>query len=611
MSGICGVFNLDGAPADFSLIDRMTAEMRFRGPDGTSIWIDTSVALAHAMLRTTWESEAECQPTSLDGEVWITADARIDARSGLVAALRAHGRDADSLLPDSHLILHAYSAWGPACVERLLGDFAFAIWDGPQSTLFCARDHFGIKPFFYAHIGQCLVFGNTLNCLLAHPGLDRKVDDRAVVSFLAHSFVADPSITFYSGCKRLAPAHTLIASERGTRAQRYWSLPVPSEIHFRDSREYVEGFRAHLSVAVRDRLRCPRQSILLSGGLDSPAIAATARNLQRAGESSTELRAFTWVWDELIPHQERLFAGMVTRQLGFQHDFFVADAYKPFDRFEELSRKVPEPLDDPLYAFTVDRHAAVSRTAPVALYGEGGDEVLRPDPLFFLLRALWRRRELARLLAHLAARVQDKGFGGTLHALVSRATGLFRRSDGQPTNAAWLRPEWAAAVPPYPVAPAGSFGLHGAACAILTSPLLPAALEATDSGQTLAPLDVWYPFLDLRLVNYSLALPQFPWCKDKRILRHLWKGELPEAVLGRPKTPLRTDPAVAWARKANFPLTGLQEPALSTWIDPGRLSAACKSSYTEVEWGGILACMLGCWLRGHERWVERSGGAAE
>src|SRR5258708_4301783 len=180
MSGIVGIVNLDGAPVESRLLKAMTDHLAVRGPDAQSMWIDGNVGFGHAMLRTTWESEREHQPFSLDGQIWITADARIDDRENLVEKLVAKGQEVTSAAPDVELILHAYHAWGEQCVEHLLGDFAFAIWDGHLRRVFCARDHLGIRPFYYFLSGKTFVFSNTLNCVRRHPDVTAKLNELAV-----------------------------------------------------------------------------------------------------------------------------------------------------------------------------------------------------------------------------------------------------------------------------------------------------------------------------------------------------------------------------------------------------------------------------------------------
>jgi len=141
LSGIAGLLHLDGAPVDRQLLRRMTELLAFRGPHAQQVWAEGPVGFGHALLRTTGEAEREQQPTSLDGDVWVTADARVDARAELVEKLKAKGRGGPPVsarATDAELILHAYHAWGEDSVEHLLGDYAFAIWDAPRRRLFCA-----------------------------------------------------------------------------------------------------------------------------------------------------------------------------------------------------------------------------------------------------------------------------------------------------------------------------------------------------------------------------------------------------------------------------------------------------------------------------------------
>jgi asparagine synthase (glutamine-hydrolysing) len=184
MSGITGLLSLDGGPVDGQILSRLTGLMAFRGPDAQETWSGGRVGFGHTMLRTTFESQGERQPCSLDDDLWIVADARVDGRSELCRKLRSSGHDCHQSATDAELILHAYRAWGDECVRHLLGDFVFAIWDASRERLFCARDHFGVKPFFYARAGNCLVFSNTLNCVREHPGVSDELNDRAIADFL-------------------------------------------------------------------------------------------------------------------------------------------------------------------------------------------------------------------------------------------------------------------------------------------------------------------------------------------------------------------------------------------------------------------------------------------
>ena len=140
MSGIVGIFHLDGAPIEPALLRSLVDFLAYRGPDAHESWMETSIGLGHTLLRTTRESFAERQPAGFEGRYWITADARLDGRSELLAALDLSGCGIGQSVPDSELILRAYAKWGAACVEHLRGDFSFAIWDAShQATILCAR----------------------------------------------------------------------------------------------------------------------------------------------------------------------------------------------------------------------------------------------------------------------------------------------------------------------------------------------------------------------------------------------------------------------------------------------------------------------------------------
>ena len=166
MSGFVGIAHLEKLPVERSLLQHLADFLCFRGPDATNIWLHGGVGLGHALLRTTEESEREHQPFSLDGKIWIVADARVDARGELIEKLRSHGHENIAVdAPDVELILRSYIVWGGDCVLHLLGDFSFAIWDETRQQLFCARDQMGVNPFYFAHLGSLVVFGNTLDCI--------------------------------------------------------------------------------------------------------------------------------------------------------------------------------------------------------------------------------------------------------------------------------------------------------------------------------------------------------------------------------------------------------------------------------------------------------------
>src|SRR5712664_1454837 len=255
--------------------------------------MDGSIGLGHAMLRTTHESLSERQPASLDRRFWIAADARLDGRAEFITELQRCGRVVPPNAPDSELILHAYSAWGTPCVERLRGDFSFAIWDARHKHLFCARDHFGIKPFYYVQRHDLFLFSNTLNCVRTHPEVPGEVNDPALGDFLLFGLNCDNATTSFRDIQRLPAAHSLSISPEGLKIRRYWTPPTDGRIRYSKPEEYVENFQSLLQAAVGDRLRTDRVGILMSGGLDSSSVAAVAKEVQAKGAQATDLRSYT------------------------------------------------------------------------------------------------------------------------------------------------------------------------------------------------------------------------------------------------------------------------------------------------------------------------------
>src|SRR6185369_13707687 len=171
----------------------------------------------------------------------IQANARLDARDNL------NGSDAE-------LILHAYEKWGDDCVKHLIGDFAFAIWDGRKQRYFCARDHFGVKPFYFTHIDNDFAFSSSLNELRLNPRVSNTLNEIAVGDYLLFGVNQDLSTTIFKDIQRLQPGHTLIVANGSLTVKPYWTHEPSTELRFRDAESYVERFSELLSLAVKDRV---------------------------------------------------------------------------------------------------------------------------------------------------------------------------------------------------------------------------------------------------------------------------------------------------------------------------------------------------------------------
>lgn len=376
MSGICGIIHFDGKPVDPDLLHGMANIMAYRGPDGIDYWIEGSVGLAHLMLFTTPESLRERQPlVSKRGELVLVADARVDNRDELIRFLTAKSILEDQDPTDADLILAAYEAWGEACPEHLHGDFAFAIWDARQQRLFCARDRFGVRSFYYHLSDNAFTFGTEVKTLLSLPWVPRRVNDARIMMLLSNRDPWDKTSTFYEDIVNLASAHSLVLHDGQIVQNEYWALDPQRELRLPSDEAYTEAFLELFTEAVRCRLRSAYPfGAALSGGLDSSSIACTARKLLDGRE---RLYTFSCIFDEVPESDEREYMATILTEGGFDPTFVHGDQISPFSEVEQVLYHLDEPLAIPnLFLSWGMYRAAQAQGLRVFLDGYGGDQVI-------------------------------------------------------------------------------------------------------------------------------------------------------------------------------------------------------------------------------------------
>ena len=497
----------------------------------------------------------------------IMANARIDGRQELIAKLSGK-LTLKSTPSDAELILYAYEAWGEDCVKHLIGDFAFAIWDSRLQHFFCARDHFGVKPFFYTHIGDSFKFSSTLNELRCDPRVSNALNEVAIGDYLLFGLNQDLSTTTFKDIQRLPPGHSLTVTRESIKMRRYWSPAGSSEVRFRDSNSYVERFSELLSRAVEDRLRTDRVSVSMSGGLDSTSIAAIACN-------HASLQACTVVYDRLIPDQERHYSTAAAQHLGIPITYVVADRYSLFDE------QVPGDMDQPepflISPYTAQFHNLLRLCAahgPVALTGYDGDAFMNePQPSRFKIRS--------RLKRLIGTRPPDAVLPQWIDGSFARRTNLLER----------LKHSL----------------IHRVDLATPANPVWTALFEGYDPGATKLNLEVRHPFIDVRLVEYLLAIPAAPWRLNKHILRLAMKDRLPAAVVNRPKTPLARSPALQLARHASVRWLDSFEvsPQLRNFVNPDLRQPLADEQTSDGLWANLRVFALNYWLTNSQPIVRR------
>lgn len=571
MSGIAGIWNLDGQPAASERIRCMTDAMAHRGPDGAGRWVEGPVGLGHVMFRTVPEAEEETQPlVSEDGAVVLVMDGRVDNREEMIRALGLP--EAFLRRPDSALVMAGYRRWGADMVKHLLGDFALAVWDARERRLLLARDHFGIRPLYYVHRpGKALAFASEIKALRALGLVSDEPNERKIAEFLLFPVQIEPEMTFFKEVRAVPPAQTLTVEADGAlRSRVYWALDPTREVRFKTDEEYVARFREHFEEAVRCRLRsnAPVGS-MLSGGLDSTSIACVAaRQLGARGES---LHTYSAVFDGIPSCNERPF---IEAALGkypdvMRPEFFDADTSGPLAHNAELTWHLERPNEGINTYLSWPLHQrAREQGVRVVLDGFDGDTTVSHGHGYFY-ELLWSHRWV-KLWREVRATVLKMG-GKERHVRrayfkwlkeyvrfrpgVARVLAMLGRGEAARidslqfsamgtawTGSAWRRyfePSFVDAVAPYGTRPEGPEAFRTERAhhhAKLTRPIMAYGAQLIDAQGAAAGIELRMPFFDVRLVEYCLALPGHLKRRNgwgRWIMRRALDGILPPEVQWR------------------------------------------------------------------------------
>ena len=284
MSGFAGIVrimpSIDSDEADHAAIERMANAIAFRGPDSLQKTCKPDAFFAFSLLTTGPAPQADSQPVSLDGKVWLLGDVRLDRRRELIDSLIQRGAQAKSAITDEEIVLLAWKLWRETGLRRiffeeLFGDFSFALWEADKRELHCFRDVMGGRPFYYCAKDGVLSFSNTLQALRNAPGFTNELDREYIGDFLLLSWCPRPQHTVYKSIRRLPPGHWLSFSRDGLQVRPFQRLPVEEPLFLKRDEEYAEIYRELLHKSVMDRLPHGPAAIFLSGGMDSSTIAAT------------------------------------------------------------------------------------------------------------------------------------------------------------------------------------------------------------------------------------------------------------------------------------------------------------------------------------------------
>ncbi len=548
MSGIAALYEKRGAPAGEALASAMLRRLRHRGPDRSGLHVDGSVALAQCMLETTPQDAFERQPYRLpSGDLWIVADARLDNRDDLLRHDESRADDRARAVPDAALILATYERWGEACPAKLLGDFAFVIWDGAREKLFCARDHIGVRPLYYHHDAASFRCASEMHALFADPRVPKRPDRRNVALFVAGMYGEDET-TLYDGVSVLPAGCSLTVAAGTVDVRAYWKPGSPSAIRYASDDDYAAHFREVFSEAVRCRLRANRPlAAEVSGGLDSSSIACEAERLRRAGLVEGPPLSLMTVAYPGLECDETVYSQAVADHLGLP--IFRTSGLDDLD----ACRPAPLPPDhyfDPTMQGAVPLlEEAARRGIRVTLSGVGGDQLMRwtgHERLYHLRRGrVWHAAVEAGIdQAPLSATAWRGLLKDAIKVLTPPvALRAYRRIRHGDRRWPWLTPAMceavnehvalaelrAAALHPDPLESALRDELQHAVST-------PYALALSDRTMARFGQESRFPFLDVRVVEYLLAIPNEQRCYrglPKPVLRRAMAGTLPALVRER------------------------------------------------------------------------------
>lgn len=370
MCGIAGFVGSKPSPDSVPILNRMSDCIRHRGPDDFGAYSDAYCSLGHRRLSIVDLSTGHQPMANETGQIHVIFNGEIYNHADLRPELEAAGHRYHSR-SDTETILHAYEQFGPDCVTRFRGMFAFAIWDERARVLFLARDRLGIKPLYYFFDGTVFVFASEIKALLKHPRISPRLEESLLPEYLSFGYVSEER-TLFSGIRKLMPGHTLRISvdDFTPKIAAYWQLPTRLTGETRSDAEWTAATRSNLEESVRLRLMADVPlGVFLSGGLDSSAIAAIMRRMV-----AEPVKTFSVGYAE-AQYSELSYARAVAGQLGTDHQEIVISKSDFFGRLPSLIWHEDEPIAWPSSVSLHFVSQLAAKRVKVVLTGEGSDEV--------------------------------------------------------------------------------------------------------------------------------------------------------------------------------------------------------------------------------------------
>ena len=370
MCGITGFVTVNPSPESPSVIERMTDAIRHRGPDDFGYYRDPWASLGFRRLAIIDLSGGHQPMTNEDQSLWLIYNGEIFNHAGIRPELEKAGHRYTNR-SDSETILHSYEQYGPACLQRFRGMFAFAIWDKNSRKLFCARDRLGKKPLYYYWDGRLFAFASEIKALLQHPGISAAFEESLLPEYLSFGYVSEER-TLFRNIRKLMPGHYLeLDAASGLTVRRYWELPLPGGAsEERSDEQWIADCRERLEETVRMRLMSDVPlGMFLSGGVDSSAIAAIMKR-----NFSGPVKTFAVGYQE-AEFSELSYARHVAQTIGTEHHEVVVGMEDFFNALPRLVWHEDEPITWPSSVSLYFVSKLAREHVTVVLTGEGSDEM--------------------------------------------------------------------------------------------------------------------------------------------------------------------------------------------------------------------------------------------
>ena len=580
---MCGIAGFVGA-GDRETLARMTGALVHRGPDDSGLWDNGTVFLGHRRLSIVDLAGGHQPMSTPDGDLTVTFNGEIYNHGELRAELKSHGHVFQTDHSDTEVLLHGYRQWGATLPKRLNGMWAFALYDRKNGKLFCSRDRFGKKPFFYALGSKNFVFGSELTALIQHPDVSRSVSRRAMQKYFAYGYIPAP-LSIYEAAKKLPGgcSLTIDTSTLVCRIERYWELVLEpfEQIPPNPEEEWGAQIRDLLDRAVRRRLMSDVPlGVFLSGGIDSSAVTAFASRHLPAGQ----LQTFSIGFDEKS-FDESDYARQVAICFGTDHHTETLSLDQAHGLLNECLARLDEPLGDSSLLPTYLLNRFTRRHVTVALGGDGGDELFAGyDPFRALGRAKLYQSIFPRPIHSAIRAVFDRL--PVSHGNMSLDFKIKRTLRGLSYEPKLWLPSWmgaldAAEIEELFAEPVDLEDLYSEAIAqweqCPQTNLVDKTLQfytnlylqddimvKTDRASMMHSLEVRAPFLDADLVDFVRRIPseyKLRHGTTKYILKKALEDVLPHDILHRPKKGFGS-PIGLWFKNGTLAIDNSSLPGL-------------------------------------------------